>query len=350
LFGVLGGIAIKDPRLAFDVLATLPAGDHAPAVQSLVSNAMSDRDTNFEALADGMLTLEGPLQTGFGPVSPFDMLLRSWASRSLSAALDWTIANGERVPPAAFANVAASVARNDLARAERYLTQVPERARFSWFQGVAQGYAQTDPSAAAVWVEQFRTEAAYPAAAAQIAQSLSRLDPLAAAAVLDRIDEASAADGQALSNAAYAVGSAWARTNAPAAADWARRFATDGQRERALNGVAAVWGGNDYAAARSWSLGLPAGSTRDAALSALLASSDTAGGEIDASLLAAFSSDTSRQRAVQGAIFRIAQRSPADARLLVSRYLPQQEQRQQAERTIDQIERQQVAGPVFFSN
>jgi hypothetical protein len=347
---VLAGVAITNPQLAFEVIATLPAADRPPAVQSLVRNAISDRDTNFAALADGMLALEGSLDTGFVPGGNFGSLLSRWASRSLSAALDWAIANGERVQPAAFVTLAASVARNDVVTAERYLTRVPERARFAWLQGIAQSFAQTDPSAAAAWVEQFRTEAAYPTVAAQIAQSLARLDAPAAAAVLDRIGEATAADAQALSTASYAVGRAWAQTDAPAAADWARRFATGEQRGSPLGAVADVWASNDYASARNWSLRLPVGSTRDAALGALLAHTGTVGGDIDSSLMAAFSSDTTRQRAVQSAIYRIAQRSPADARLLAERHLPLPEQRQQAERAINDIERRQIASPVFLSS
>jgi hypothetical protein len=349
LFGVLAGVAVTNPQLAFEVVATLPASDRAPAVQELVRTAMSDRGTNFAALADGLLTIDGPLDTGFGPRGGFGMMLGMWASRSLTAALDWTLANGERVPPVAFANLAGSVARNDLATAERYLTQVPERARFAWLQGMAQSYAQTDPSAAANWVEQFRGEAAYPTAVAQIAQSLARLDPAAAAGVLERVDDAGTADAQALSMAAYSVGNAWARSNAVAAADWARRFATDDERARALGAVAEVWASTDYAAARSWSLRLPVGTPRDAALRPLLGAAES-GNDIDASVLSAFSSDSARQNGVLGAIHRIAQRNPADARLVAERYLSTPEQRQQAERRIDDIERQQVASPVFFVN
>ena len=84
-------------------------------------------------------------------------------------------------------DVGASVARNDLAAAEQYLARVPRQARFAWIQGMSQSYAQTDPSAAAAWVEQFRTEPAYPTAVDIIAQGPARLDPQPRRGLLDRI-------------------------------------------------------------------------------------------------------------------------------------------------------------------
>jgi len=277
-------------------------------------------------------------------------VLSSWASRSLSTALEWTSANGERLPPAVFSSVSSMMARNDLAAAEQYLARVPIPARRAWIQGMAESYAQRDPGAAAAWIEQYRTESAYPTAVAVVARSLAQIDPPAAAAVLDRLDAASMGDAQVARNASYNIATAWARTDAPAAAEWARRFATDQERSMALSAVAGVWGGNDYVAARSWALRLPSGSARDAALGALLARTRTSA-ELDTALLPAFSTDTARQGAIVSAIYRIAQRNAADARLLAERHLTLPEQRQQAERGIDQIEREAAGGPtLFFSN
>jgi hypothetical protein len=355
LFGVLAGVAVTNPQLAFDVLATLPVADRSSAMQSLMNGARSDRGANFAALAEGMLALEGSFDASLGGRSTVAMLLGSWASRSPSAALEWTIANGERIPPAAFTNVSAAVAGNDLATAEQYLARVPAQARLAWIQGMAQTYAQTDPSAAAAWVEQFRAEPAYATAATVVAQSLARFDPPAAAAMLDRIDDSSSTDPQTLVMATRSVAMAWARKDAPAAADWARRIATDEQhpieqRSMPLRAATEVWAGNDRAAARSWALRLPAGSARDAALGTLLATARTSG-ELDTTLLQAFSGDESRQRAMLSAIYRIAQGDPADARLLAERHLTTPERRQQAERTIGQIERQRTGSPaIFFSD
>lgn len=348
LFGVLGGIAITNPQLAFDVLATLPEVDRSRAVQWSVNGAMRDRGTNFAALAEGLLALEGSFNVGGRDT--VGMLLGSWANRSPSAALEWTLANAERVPVAAFSTLSVSVARGDFATAEQYLARVPDRARTPWIQGMTQSYAQSDPSAAATWVEQFRNEAAYPVAVAQIAQSLARLDPPAAAAVLDRVEDWSELDSQQFWAASRSIGQAWARADAPAAADWARRLASDEQRPMALSAVTEVWAGNDYAAARSWTLRLPSGKHRDAALGALLGAS-RAPSDVDASLMSAFSSDEVRQNSVMNAVYRIAQRNPAEARLLVERHISLPEQRQRAERAIVQVERQ-VSGvqPMFFQD
>ena len=348
LFGVLGGIAVTNPQLAFEVLATVPEVDRTRAAQSVVQNAMNDRGTNLAALAEGMLALGDVADGPYGGRGTVGMLLSVWASRSPSTALEWTFTNAERVPPAAFSTLGASVARNDLAAAEQYLARVPTAARFAWIQGMSQSYAQTDPSAAAVWVEQFRNEPVYPAAVAQVAQGLARLDAQAAAGLLDRIRDTISTDPQTMWNAGRNVGQAWARTDAPAAAAWAQRFAgNDEQRATPLNAVTSVWAGNDYPAARSWALRLPAGPGRDAALGALLANARTSG-ELDTSLLPAFSTDTSRENAVLGAIYRIAPRNAADARQVAERHLTSPERRQQAERTIGQMERESTVGPTFF--
>jgi hypothetical protein len=215
---------------------------------------------------------------------------------------------------------------------------------------MAQSYAQTDPSAAAAWVEQYRTETAYPTAVAQIAQSLARFDAPAAAAVLDRLDASDMADPQQFWGASRSIGMAWARTDPPAAADWARRVSTDGQRSMALGAVTEVWAGNDYAAARSWTLRLPVGQPRDSALGALLANARTTS-DLDTNLLGAFSTEAARQNSTLNAVYRIAQRSPTDARLIAERHLTSPEQCQQAERGIAQVERELSGGqPIFFSD
>ena len=347
LFGVIGGIAITNPQLAFEVLATVPTADQPRAAQSLVQSVMNDRSANYAALVEGLLALDATVEDPYGGRGSVGMLLGAWASRSISTALEWTLTNAERVPPAAFSTLGATVARNDLSAAEQYLAQVPAPARTAWIQGMAQSYAQTDPSAAAAWVEQFRTDAAYPVAVAQIAQSLARLDPIAAASVLDRARD-SATDPQTMWSAGRGVAVAWARTDAPAAAEWARRFARDDdQRALPLSAATEVWASNDYAAARSWALRLPAGPVRDAALGSLLRNT-RGSSELDTSLLPAFSTDTSRQNAVLGAIYGIARRSPADARQAAERHLTSPEQRQQAERSISQMERERTSGPTFF--
>lgn len=349
LIGVLGGIAATKPQLAFEVLAAMPEADQPRATLSLVQSVMNDRSANYPALAEGLIALDTTADDPYGGRGSVGMLLGAWASRSPSAALEWTLTNAERVPPAAFSTLGANLARTDLSAAEQYLARVPTPGRTAWIQGMAQSYAQTDPSAAAAWVEQFRTDPAYPVAVAHVAQSLARLDPIAAASVLDRSRD-SAMDLQTMWSAGRGVAMAWARTDAPAAAEWARRFAGDDeQRTLPLSAATEVWAGNDYASARGWALRLPAGPPRDAALGSLLLI-PRGNGELDTSLLPAFSTDEVRQNAVLGAIYRVARRNPDDARRVAERHLTSPERREQAERTIAQMERERTSGPTFFAS
>ena len=347
LFGVLAGVAVNDAKRAFDILQTLPAADRRQAVQTVVQNAMNDRGADLRSLANGLVALED-VEAG---QASMEWLMNAWAGRAQSDALDWVMTSGERVPPAAFVGLARHIGQRDPVAAEQYLTQVPKEARSAWIQGFAQGSSQADPRAAAVWLERYRSEAAYPGAAGIVAQALARIDAPAAAQLLDNIEITNESDPMALSSAAHGVATAWARTDPTAAADWARRFATEESGQMALRGATEIWASNDYAAARSWTLRLPSGTIRDAALGPLLAVERSDGP--DPLVVQAFSAEPARQTAMLGAVYRVARRDPADARALIERHITLPEQRKQAERAVDDIERRQQLGSasaVFFSN
>ena len=118
----------------------------------------------------------------------------------------------------------------------------------------------------------------------------------------------------------------------------------------ALRAATEIWASNDYAAARSWTLRLPSGAMRDAALGPLLAAERSDGP--DPLVVQAFSAEPARQSAMLGAVYRLAQRDPEEARALIERHITLPEQRKQAERAVQEMERRQLgsASPVFFSN
>jgi hypothetical protein len=343
LTGVLSGIATTNAERAFDVLKTLPLADRFQAMQMIASEAGNDRSSDPGRIAEQLLGNDDP-NVG----SAMSNLLSSWSSWSPPKAIAWIMSHSDRLPPVAFRQVAMNLGSNDITAGEQYLAQLPSEARFAWIQGLAEGRSRADPRAAVAWVQRLRQDPAYVAAAASVAQGLARVDPQAAGDLLAGIDNVSASDAQTLSMAAWNIGSAWARTDPRAAADWARDLRTDAWRSGSLGPIVAVWAESDYSAAHSWTLRLPSGVTRDAALGSLLAVSTN--NEPDAALLRAFSSDETRQNALLGAVARIAQRDPETARSMSQRYLSGP-QRQQAEQMIAGAESQRrTGGLMFFSN
>jgi len=255
--------------------------------------------------------------------------------------------NRDRLRPADLKIVAQTLAWNDATAGEQYLAQLPSEARFAWIQGLAQGRVQTDPRAAAAWVERLRQDPAYASAAVTVAQGLARVDAPAAGELIAGIDNLSASDAQTLGMASYNIGTAWARTNPLAAAEWARDLHVDEWRSAGLRAVIGTWAESDSSAAKRWTLRLPAGALRDGALGSLLAMNTKS--EPDAELLRAFSSDEARQQALLGAVFRLAQRDTDAARSISQRLSGQQ--REQADQAIARAEGElRGVGPVFFSN
>lgn len=328
LVGVLAGIAVKDANRALDEATSLPTQDRQGALLQIVSGATTDRDADLAALAERLLALDDERVT-----SPsMSQLVNTWQARSPERSLEWVLANAARVPPVAFQSAARFLTLDDPAAAEQRLAQIPAEGRTAWLQGMAQAYVQNDPAAGAAWVERFRGDPAFPVAAGAIAQGLARSDAPAAAALLDSIGQRGGPAAQTMAFAFNSVANSWARTNPAAAAEWARSFGADEMGAQTLSTVSQIWSGTDYAAARAWTLRLPSGAARDAALRPLLV---TGGNNVDTSLLASFSADATRQQAVMQAAMQIVGRDPKEARALVDRYVTRPDLREQANRNLD---------------
>jgi hypothetical protein len=338
LIGVLGGIARKDVSRAFDVALNISGAQRPQALQAVVAQASRDRGADLPDLAERLLAIDDPNVQRNG----MQTLMQVWPTRAPDSAVAWLMRNGDRVPATAFQGVAVYLGQNDLAAAERYFTQIPSTARSAWLQGVAQGFAQIDPSAAAAWIDQFRSEPGYGTAAGAIAQRLASLDAPAAARLLDTLSD-QPAGASMIQIAASQVANRWAADDPLAAAEWARRLASDEARRSALAGVAQTWAANDFDAARDWAVRLPSGSIRDTALGPLLAAGATKG-PLNAALLNAFSDDRAREQGVSQAIFAVAQRDPTEAQALIARHITDPARRTQLERAVEQAKLNSGAG------
>ena len=99
-----------------------------------------------------------------------------------------------------------------------------------------------------------------------------------------------------------------------------------------------------WRAARNWTVGLPVGAARDAALVQIVgATTGTAAAE--PALLEAYSSPAAQQRAVSDAVRIVASRDADAARQLADQYLTDRGLRRAAERFIEQGPGGPMIGP-----
>jgi hypothetical protein len=150
---VIAGVAEQDPNRALDIALALPPMQRNNAVQFVAMTA-ARQDSDVEAIANRLLALDDSQlheSLAFNVVS-------MWALRSPDAAMSWLLANGQSAPPYTFMQIGHQLAARDPRNAISYTSQVPADARGQWMQGIAQGYAQSDPQGAIGWLGQFRHE------------------------------------------------------------------------------------------------------------------------------------------------------------------------------------------------
>ncbi len=324
---VLQGIAQNDVARAIDLAAALDSPAlRLQALQSVVFSGRAAIGSDAGPLADRLMALpDADLRS-----SALRPLLAMWAATAPDAAVDW-LTTHDFDARGTYQQVAQQLARNNPAHAAELTARIPSAAHNEWIQGVAEGYAQTDPQAAAAWLAQYRGDPAYSAAVGAIAAGLATADPAAAAHLLETASDASAAAPRA----AYVVASRWAQRDPQAAASWARDYDAASNQPIAVTAAVSTWAQADATSARAWSLRLPAGPARDAALSALLAAAPTA--TPDATLLDAFTSSPVRSQAIINLAMRLAGRDRAAATQLLDTYVTDENLREQAKRNLDRL-------------
>jgi hypothetical protein len=280
-------------------------------------------------MADRVLALaDGELRS-----NTLRMLLSMWSSMAPDAAVEWLLAHQVSNVPGSYAQIAQQLARSNPTRATDYIARLPPAARSEWIQGVAGGFAETDPQGAAQWLAQYRSEPGYSSAVASVAAGLARADPPAAARLL-----ATATDPSAAAAGAWNVAQWWAQRDPHAAAAWAVDYDASANRPVAAQVVAAVWAQTDVSAARAWTLRMPSGAARDAALGPVVSATATATNTVDTVLLDAFSSSQTRDQAVASAAMRLGNSDRAAAVRLLDSHVTDERLREQVKRNLERIQ------------
>jgi hypothetical protein len=106
-------------------------------------------------------------------------------------------------------------------------------------------------------------------------------------------------------------------------------------RSAAVGAIAGIWARGDAEAAQRWTLMLPNGEIRDAAIDQLLLTA-AASGKFATPLIAAYSNERARQHGVSTAIVQLGRIDVAQARALVDAHITEPVLRRQTE---DQLAR-----------
>ena len=337
-----------DPAAISGVLGVLAETDRLRAVDMLIAHATSLGNTSaFSAAIDAFTP--GPreeLALVADRLSAVDnsaiqvalsRFMELWSTNDAEAALDWTLANADRLNTEATAALARNLSVSNPELAKQAAMRLPRGTQDVWIRAVAQQLARNDIDGTLRWLAQYQGQPYY--------------EPSVQAALLGRALYGSSGDAQSLAaflerqspelraSSAPAVAYVWAGSDPRAAAQWAERIdlgsADESRRRAALANVAGQWGLRDPDGARDWVLGLPQGTNRDQVLGSLLQTT-AAAGRIDTSVLDGYSSDESRRQYVAGVMYTLGRSNPELGRTLIDRYLDDPAARAQAEQRLIQ--------------
>jgi hypothetical protein len=234
--------------------------------------------------------------------------LYRWAENDARSAVDWFLANRDKVPDEIAESVAEIVARTDAELALSVAARLKPEQRGNWVVHAVRTAANDDLGRAVALLEPFRGEPFFAEAARTIALARSLDDPAGAARMLAGAGAEATREGATVANA-------WAARDPDAAAAWVARWPMGEARLEAIRLMALTWAERDLDAGIARALGLPR-AERDAALTGL-AESAARIGIADARIFDGFASDEAKLTAAERAVTSLAYLHPGRARRLV---------------------------------
>ncbi len=291
-------IAQTEPMRAIDLVLSMDASAdaRAEAMRTVMARAMAANPASSARIAEAALAFDDPALRQHAVQG----VMTSWRSLAPKAAIDWLVANADRVPEAAFRQILTSFsalgglqAGLDAATAASYATRIPASVRADWIAAVGVAYARENPLASIEWIESLRGEPGYTAGVTSVALGVAETDPRAAIGLV----EGAGLDGNAAATTLRQIAQLWARQAPQAAMTWARGLSDAQARASSEEAIVRVWASERPDEARAFVLGMPAGPDRDAALRALVGA-----GVHDAAVLRAFASDNTRDMALMSLI------------------------------------------------
>jgi hypothetical protein len=328
---VLEVLAQTDPVRAVDMLiANVASLGNSSAFRSAIAGFPSGPREELAHVADRLsATGDAAIQVAFGG------FMERWAQNDPEAALDWAVANPDRLGTEATGALARNLATSNPDLARQAAARLPPDQHLLWFRVVAQVQGREDIDGTLRWLATHQGQPYYEDAVRSAFMGLVDYagsgDPRAMAAFLDR------GSPQMRANSAPMVGHFWAGSDPEAAARWAERVdlgtADPVRRSATFANIAAQWAEHDPDRARDWVLGLPPTTNRDQVLHNLLATTAKSG-RLDTSAIDAFISDERRQQSLLVMMPALGRSNPEVGRTLIDRYFDDPEARARAEQAL----------------
>jgi hypothetical protein len=282
-----------------------------PQSFSMTFSLLASSGAEVGRLVDRLLEVAGPQSS-----ATMSSVVSLWASRDSNAALNWALANSDRLDALALRNVSRQIAEANLDLAISTLDRLPPEQRAGWLEGLVGRIVQQDVDQAISFVERYRGQPGFNEAFGAVLSQIAQTDPTRAAGMLR-----SAPDSNSTRTATFAIYRQWANRDPAGAARWAMNEIGDSQlRTTAINEIASTWAAQDSAAAERWIYSLTSGPTRDAAISGLLSTAALVG-QFKPGLLDAYSSEAAGQRGASSAIVQVGRTDPDEAARLLDLYV-----------------------------
>ncbi len=171
----------------------------------------------------------------------------------------WLLSQRDEFPQIVRNTIGRGINHGTVAIAERTVSQVADpQLRTQLITGIGNYKATQDPESALTWLEQYRSDAAYPTAVQNVISSMSHQNPRAAAAALEQ-----RLDNQYAAPLAGQIVASWYRANPRDALDWANNIKSVEVRANALSNVVMMIAQQDSDEALRIVRSLPEGQHRD---------------------------------------------------------------------------------------
>ncbi|MDX1571253.1 MAG: hypothetical protein R3200_12285, partial [Xanthomonadales bacterium] len=319
---VVTNLAQQSPEQALAIVTDM---DPSPWQAQILANVLSNIAFNDPLVAAAYVR---DLPPGQAREQALNQIGHAWAQQDPEAALDWILQQSSRTQANLLPGIAYQIARMDLDAAMAYTSAIRGPARERWIGAIVESFSQTNPYAAAEWVEQYAGEAGFGQWMGTIAGHLAREDPRNALRLIEAIESP-----DHYQQARQAIAQQWASFDPAAAARWLGDGSVD-EDASLFQSVAGSWHQYDPAGAVDWVMGLEAGRSRDAAIQSILGTGYVDPDRFDR-LVEAISSEQGRIQAIQSRFHQLIRHDPEGAAtFLAAAHLPEQ-QRQQLQQMLD---------------
>lgn len=229
-----------DPDSALRWIEAYPAGEQkSDVLAALVRNIKFD---NYDLpLAERLIAMT---PSDRAREQAWGRYVGSWCDSDLDGAATWAQKQPAELQEIVLPKLAESMAQTDPSRALELVSTLGDAAKGSAANSVLNSWANTDPAAAASWVQKERPRASYYQSVAQawVAQDLP-----AATQWVNTLE-----DGPTKDEVVNGVVSRFQNRNPQVALSWIEGISDDSKRVEAYRKLARSWIRNDRIAARSW--------------------------------------------------------------------------------------------------